>query len=214
MTSAEMLRSYVERIERLEGEIATLNGDKSDVYTEAKGKGFDVPALKAVIGQRRKIAKDPIKFEDFENMVDVYRNTLESGTVVAHTRARAAKRTATHKPGVVPEAGGGTGSAAPADPIPPSPAGSESPAGSPLPATLAPPELASVPAGDAKPKDGDDIDAGCEARDGHDSFVLAHQVASGWVPHPNPTAVDAPLELPSYLKIGTPENAAIRGGGR
>ncbi len=48
------LKSFVERIERIEGEIVELNADKRDIYAEAKGMGFDVKVLKQVVGLRRK----------------------------------------------------------------------------------------------------------------------------------------------------------------
>jgi uncharacterized protein (UPF0335 family) len=47
------LRSIVERIERLEEEKAATASDISDVYKEAKGNGFDVKALRAVIRLRK-----------------------------------------------------------------------------------------------------------------------------------------------------------------
>ena len=47
------LRAFVERIERLEEEIKSLNADKADVYGEAKNNGFDVRILKKVVSLRR-----------------------------------------------------------------------------------------------------------------------------------------------------------------
>jgi uncharacterized protein (UPF0335 family) len=52
--AADQLRSYVERIERIEEEIAGLNGDKKEIYAEAKGNGFDTKALKKIVALRRK----------------------------------------------------------------------------------------------------------------------------------------------------------------
>jgi len=48
------LKSFVERIERVETEISDLNGDKRDIYAEAKAMGYDVKVLKQVVGLRRK----------------------------------------------------------------------------------------------------------------------------------------------------------------
>src|SRR5215203_7511743 len=39
--AGDRLRSFVERIEHLEEEIKQLTEDKKDIYTEAKGDGFD-----------------------------------------------------------------------------------------------------------------------------------------------------------------------------
>jgi hypothetical protein len=44
------VRSFVERIEQLEAEIAELSEGKKEVFAEAKGEGFDV---KILLGQNR-----------------------------------------------------------------------------------------------------------------------------------------------------------------
>jgi len=49
----EELRSIVERVERLEEEKAGLTADISEVYKEAKGRGYDVPTLKTVVRLRK-----------------------------------------------------------------------------------------------------------------------------------------------------------------
>lgn len=85
----DLLHSYVERVENLESEIKELNSDKSDVYAEAKGNGFDIPALKAVIAYRR---KDAAKRQEFEAIFDTYMHALEGGTLVANIESRAHTR--------------------------------------------------------------------------------------------------------------------------
>ncbi len=47
------LRAFVERVERIEEEIRAMNADKSEVYKEAKGFGFDVKIIKKVVAARR-----------------------------------------------------------------------------------------------------------------------------------------------------------------
>lgn len=54
----DQLQSFVRRIEALEDEIGALNGDKSEVYKEAKGNGFDTKVLRKVIADRRKDASE------------------------------------------------------------------------------------------------------------------------------------------------------------
>jgi uncharacterized protein (UPF0335 family) len=78
----EQLRSIVQRIERLDEEIGTLNEDKSEVYKEAKANGYDVKALREIIRIRR---KDAAEQAEHESVVDLYRQAL--GMVDA-TRAR------------------------------------------------------------------------------------------------------------------------------
>ncbi len=53
-TSAkDQLRAFVARIERLEEEKAALAADLRETYAEAKGSGFDVKALRAVVRLRK-----------------------------------------------------------------------------------------------------------------------------------------------------------------
>lgn len=47
------LRAFVERIEAVEAEIRERNEDKSSIYSEARGSGYDAKILKQVIGIRR-----------------------------------------------------------------------------------------------------------------------------------------------------------------
>lgn len=90
MAANDQLRSFVERIERIEEEIKASNDDKRDIYAEAKSNGFDVKALKAVIARRR---KEPGELSEFEALVETYEAAL--GTRVA-TRAHAQEREPAH----------------------------------------------------------------------------------------------------------------------
>lgn len=69
----EQLRSLVERIERIEAEIAEMNSDKRDIYAEAKGNGFDTRVLKKIIADRR---KDEAERQEFEAVYDLYAQAL------------------------------------------------------------------------------------------------------------------------------------------
>lgn len=71
--AADRLRALIERVERLNEDIATLNADKKDVFAEAKAGGFDVAAMKQVIRIR---ATDPDAWAEFEAIVDLYRTAL------------------------------------------------------------------------------------------------------------------------------------------
>ena len=62
--AADQLRQYIERIERLEAEKAGLAADIRDVFTEAKGNGFDVKTMKQVI-KLRKMNRDEIDEQEF-----------------------------------------------------------------------------------------------------------------------------------------------------
>lgn len=71
--AAEQLRSIVDRIERLDQERANLAEDIKEIYAEAKSGGFDLPALRALIKERK---QDAAKRDELEAMVDVYRRAL------------------------------------------------------------------------------------------------------------------------------------------
>lgn len=67
------LRSFVERIERLEEEKAALAADIKEVYAEAKGNGFDTKVLRKVISLRK---KDTAERQEEEAMLELYLHAL------------------------------------------------------------------------------------------------------------------------------------------
>lgn len=71
--AAEQLRSFVERIERLEEELAAGKQDLQDVYAEAKGTGFDTKILRQVVKIRR---QDRAEREEQEAVLDLYLQAL------------------------------------------------------------------------------------------------------------------------------------------
>jgi len=73
-TSAkDQLRTIIARVERLEEEKAALSADLKEVYAEAKGNGFDVKALRAVIRLRKQDAQER---QEHELILDTYLNAL------------------------------------------------------------------------------------------------------------------------------------------
>ena len=70
------LKSFVERIEKLEEEKKTISEDIREVYAEAKGDGFDVKALRAVIRMYR---QDTDQRREYEALVGLYRDALGMG---------------------------------------------------------------------------------------------------------------------------------------
>lgn len=71
---ADKLRSIVERIERLEEEKKSLAADISDIYSEAKGSGFDVKTLRQVVSLRKMSQADR---REHEELLDLYKQALE-----------------------------------------------------------------------------------------------------------------------------------------
>ncbi|MBN9533840.1 MAG: DUF2312 domain-containing protein [Alphaproteobacteria bacterium] len=51
--AAGQLKSLIERIERLEEERAALSADIREVYSEAKGQGFDTKVMRQVVRLRK-----------------------------------------------------------------------------------------------------------------------------------------------------------------
>lgn len=71
--AAEQLKSFIERIERLEEEKKGLSADIREVYAEAKSAGFDPKIMKQVIKLR---AMDREDRQEQEALVDLYRNAV------------------------------------------------------------------------------------------------------------------------------------------
>jgi uncharacterized protein (UPF0335 family) len=72
-SSAARLKSFVERIERLQEEIDGLNADKRDVFAEARGTGFDVKVMKKIIRERAMDQADRIEEQE---LLILYRQAL------------------------------------------------------------------------------------------------------------------------------------------
>ena len=71
--SAEHLKQFVERIERLDEEKQTIAEDIKEVFQEAKSNGFDVKTLKEIIKIRKADASD---LEEQEYFLDTYKRAL------------------------------------------------------------------------------------------------------------------------------------------
>ena len=63
MIAEDHIRSFVERIERLEEEKKVTADDIRDVYAEAKANGFDVKALRAIVKLRKQDADERAEHE-------------------------------------------------------------------------------------------------------------------------------------------------------
>jgi uncharacterized protein (UPF0335 family) len=95
MTDARLLKSYVERIERLEEEQAAIGGDKRDIFKEAKGKGFNTKVLRRLIRERK---RDAAETQAEEAELETYRAALGMG--VALVQSGLSLRDAAKKAGV------------------------------------------------------------------------------------------------------------------
>ena len=67
--AGDHLKSFIERIERLEEEKAAIAGDIKEVYAEAKGTGFDTKIMRQIIRLRKMEANDR---QEQEELLDIY----------------------------------------------------------------------------------------------------------------------------------------------
>lgn len=124
------LHSIVSRLEALDEELAGINADRASVFQDAKLVKLDIPALRIVLAERRRRAKNPAAYEALQGTAADYRDALDNGIVLEHARApapakpvKSTERTAAHKPGAVPEGRLAGEEPAVPDPIPEPPAG-------------------------------------------------------------------------------------------
>ena len=67
--AADRLRSFIERVERLEEEKAAIMNDVKEIYAEAKGEGYDVKILRQVVRIRK---MDRADRQEQEALLDLY----------------------------------------------------------------------------------------------------------------------------------------------
>ena len=72
-TAQGQLKSIIERIERLEQEKAEISEQIKEVKAEAKGNGFDVKALRAIVRLRKQDANER---EEQETILETYMQAL------------------------------------------------------------------------------------------------------------------------------------------
>jgi uncharacterized protein (UPF0335 family) len=68
------IRSFIERVEQLEAELAEISEQKKEVFAEAKGEGLDVKILKEIIKIRK---QDKDERDEHETLLDVYMRAMD-----------------------------------------------------------------------------------------------------------------------------------------
>jgi uncharacterized protein (UPF0335 family) len=71
--AGERLKSFLERVERLEEEKSTIAGDIKEVFAEAKGEGYDTKTMRKIIRLRK---MDKAKRQEEEALLDLYLSAL------------------------------------------------------------------------------------------------------------------------------------------
>ena len=69
----DQLKAIIERIEHLEEEKKAISDDIRDVYAEAKGNGYDVKALRAIVRLRK---QDKDERAEHEAILETYLHAL------------------------------------------------------------------------------------------------------------------------------------------
>lgn len=71
--TADHLRQFIERYERLEAEKQDIVDQQKEVMAEAKGNGFNVKALRKIIADRKRDADD---LAEEQALVELYKSAL------------------------------------------------------------------------------------------------------------------------------------------
>ena len=71
--SGQQLRSFIEKIERLEQDKAEINEVIRETFSEAKSEGFDVKVMRQLIKIRRMKKEELVEQEE---LLDLYRKVL------------------------------------------------------------------------------------------------------------------------------------------
>jgi uncharacterized protein (UPF0335 family) len=74
------LKSFIERIERLEEEKKAIAADIKEVYGEAKATGFDTQIMRKIVALRK---KDTAERQEEEALLDLYLSALGMAPVDA-----------------------------------------------------------------------------------------------------------------------------------
>ena len=71
--SGERLRSFIQRIEKLEEDKSAVGEDLKEVYSEAKGTGFDTKIIRQIV-RLRKIELE--KRRENDELLDLYKAAI------------------------------------------------------------------------------------------------------------------------------------------
>lgn len=74
--TADELRQFIERYERLEAEKKDIADQQKEVMAEAKARGYDTKVMKKIIAERK---REPDDIAEEEAILDMYRAALGMG---------------------------------------------------------------------------------------------------------------------------------------
>jgi len=93
--SAETLKGYVDRLEKMDEEKKAVADDIKDIYQELKGNGYDAKAIRTIVRERK---VDAAEAAEQEAILDTYRHAL--GMAVQAVRDGSSQRSAAKAHGV------------------------------------------------------------------------------------------------------------------
>jgi len=73
----DQLKAFIERIENMEEEKATIQADIKEIYSEAKGNGFDTKIIRKIISIRK---ADRNELLEQEALLELYLSALGMST--------------------------------------------------------------------------------------------------------------------------------------
>ena len=71
--TADELRQFIERIERLDAEKKDITDQQKEVLAEAKGRGYDIKVLRKLVSLRR---RDEGEVAEEEAILELYKEAL------------------------------------------------------------------------------------------------------------------------------------------
>ncbi len=71
--TADELRQFIERLERLEAEKRDIADQQKEVMAEAKGRGYDTKVMRKLIALRKRDSQD---IAEEEAVLDMYKEAL------------------------------------------------------------------------------------------------------------------------------------------
>ncbi|MEL7105103.1 MAG: DUF2312 domain-containing protein [Pseudomonadota bacterium] len=71
--TADELRQFIERFERLEAEKKDLADQQKEVMAEAKGRGYDTKVMRKLVAMRK---RDSADIAEEEAVLDLYKQAL------------------------------------------------------------------------------------------------------------------------------------------
>lgn len=95
--SADRLKSFVERLERLDEERKAISDDMKDIFQEIKSVGYDAPTVRKILALRKQDAADRA---EQETLLDTYKHALGMDKAVAAVLSGTTLRQAAAEHGV------------------------------------------------------------------------------------------------------------------